>query len=113
MKPNIESLHGEMVRFTDELKSNADLVVYCTGYKITFPFFYEDFVSLKENELPLFQFMFHPQYDNLFFLGLVQPLGDHADRRAPVAAGRRGAAGATACCCGARWTTTSPTSAAR
>ena len=74
-KPNIESLHGEMVRFTDGTEVHADLVVYCTGYKITFPFFDEDFVAAKDNELPLFQFMFHPEYDNLFFLGLVQPLG--------------------------------------
>ena len=64
-----------MVRFTDGSEVHADLVVYCTGYRITFPFFDEDFVAAKDNELPLYQFMFHPEYDNLFFLGLIQPLG--------------------------------------
>jgi hypothetical protein len=74
-KPNIAALDGETVRFTDGSEVHADLVVYCTGYKITFPFFDEDFIAAKDNELPLYKFMFHPEYENLFFLGLVQPLG--------------------------------------
>jgi hypothetical protein len=74
-KPNIAALDGETVRFTDGSEVHADLVVYCTGYKITFPFFDEDFITAKDNELPLYKFMFHPEYENLFFLGLVQPLG--------------------------------------
>ena len=73
--PNIAALEGDTVRFTDGSEVHADLVVYCTGYKITFPFFDEDFIAATENELPLFKFMFHPEYENLFFLGLVQPLG--------------------------------------
>jgi hypothetical protein len=74
-KPNIAALDGETVRFTDGSEVHADLVVYCTGYKITFPFFDEDFITARDNELPLYKFMFHPEYENLFFLGLVQPLG--------------------------------------
>jgi Flavin-binding monooxygenase-like len=74
-KPNIAALEGDKVRFTDGSEVHADLVVYCTGYKITFPFFDEDFTSARDNELPLYKFMFHPEYENLFFLGLVQPLG--------------------------------------
>ena len=49
--------------------------VYCTGYKITFPFFDEDFVSAKDNEIRLYRRMFHPEIGGLFFPGLVQPLG--------------------------------------
>ena len=74
-KPNIAALEGDKVRFTDGSEVHADLVVYCTGYKITFPFFDEDFITARDNELPLYKFMFHPEYENLFFLGLVQPLG--------------------------------------
>ncbi len=74
-KPNIAALEGDRVRFTDGSEVHADLIVYCTGYKITFPFFDEEFISAKDNELPLYKFMFHPEYENLFFLGLVQPLG--------------------------------------
>ena len=44
-KPNIASLEGEQVRFVDGSAVHADVVVYCTGYKITFPFFAEDLIS--------------------------------------------------------------------
>ena len=40
-KPNIASLDGDNVRFVDGTAVEADVVVYCTGYKITFPFFDE------------------------------------------------------------------------
>ncbi len=51
------------------------MVVYCTGYKITFPFFDEDFISAPENHIELFRRVFHPEIPNVFFIGLLQPLG--------------------------------------
>ncbi|HEY7829286.1 MAG TPA: NAD(P)-binding domain-containing protein [Solirubrobacteraceae bacterium] len=74
-KPNIASLEGEQVRFVDGSTVHADVVVYCTGYKITFPFFDEDFISAPDNHIELFQRVFHPEVDNIFFIGLLQPLG--------------------------------------
>ena len=74
-KPNIERLEGDRVFFTDGSSVHADLVIYCTGYKITFPFFDEDFVAAKDNQLRLYKFMFHPEVAGLYFLGLIQPLG--------------------------------------
>src|SRR5262245_24625278 len=38
-KPNIERLEGRKVRFTDGSVEEVDVIVYCTGYKVTFPFF--------------------------------------------------------------------------
>ncbi len=75
VKPNIASLEGETVRFVDGTEAHADLVVYCTGYKITFPFFDENFISVTDNEIRLYRSMFHSEVRNLFFPGLVQPLG--------------------------------------
>jgi hypothetical protein len=74
-KPNIAALEGEEVRFTDGSSVHADVVVYCTGYKITFPFFDEDFVSAPDNHIELFRRVFHPQIEGLYFIGLLQPLG--------------------------------------
>jgi dimethylaniline monooxygenase (N-oxide forming) len=74
-KPNIDRLEGDEVVFTDGTRAHADLVVYCTGYKITFPFFDEGFVSATDNQLRLYKFMFHPSVAGLYFLGLIQPLG--------------------------------------
>ncbi len=75
VKPNIASLAGETVRFVDGSEAHADLVVYCTGYRITFPFLDPGFVSADDNELRLYKHMLHPEVRNLFFPGLVQPLG--------------------------------------
>jgi cation diffusion facilitator CzcD-associated flavoprotein CzcO len=74
-KPNIAELRGDRVAFVDGSEVEADVVVYCTGYKVTFPFFDEDFISAPDNDLPLFRRVFHPQYEDVFFLALLQPLG--------------------------------------
>lgn len=75
VKPNIRELDGDGVIFTDGSREQIDCIIYCTGYKITFPFFKPEVVEAKENDLPLFRRVFHPQYPDLFFLGLLQPLG--------------------------------------
>ena len=74
-KPNIASFEGSQVRFVDGSAVDADVVVYCTGYKITFPFFDADFISAPDNHIELFRRVFHPDIPNLFFIGLLQPLG--------------------------------------
>jgi cation diffusion facilitator CzcD-associated flavoprotein CzcO len=74
-KPNIAALTRDGVRFTDGSEVKADIVVYCTGYKVTFPFFDAGFISAPDNDLPLFRRTFHPEIPNVFFIGLLQPLG--------------------------------------
>jgi dimethylaniline monooxygenase (N-oxide forming) len=74
-KPNIAALDGSQVRFADGSAVEADVVVYCTGYKITFPFFDADAISAPDNHIALFRRVFHPDMPNLFFIGLLQPLG--------------------------------------
>jgi hypothetical protein len=74
-KPNIDRLDGDHVVFADGTREPVDVVVYCTGYKITFPFFDEDFISAPDNHVELFRRVFHADVDNLFFVALLQPLG--------------------------------------
>ena len=74
-KPNLARLDGDRVVFEDGSSEEIDIIVYCTGYKVTFPFFDEDFVSAPDNDLPLFRRVFKPGIDNLAFIGLLQPLG--------------------------------------
>src|SRR4051794_18307907 len=74
-KPNIASLTRDLVRFADGSEVKADVVVYCTGYKATFPFFDGGLISAPGNDLPLFRRTFHPDIPNVFFVGLLQPLG--------------------------------------
>jgi dimethylaniline monooxygenase (N-oxide forming) len=74
-KPNIAALEGDRVRFADGTSAHADLVVYCTGYRITFPFLDPGVLSAPDNEVPLYRHVFHPDHEGLFFVGLIQPLG--------------------------------------
>jgi dimethylaniline monooxygenase (N-oxide forming) len=74
-KANIDSFEGSQVRFVDGSTVEADVVVYCTGYKIMFPFFDEHFISAPDNRIELFRRVFHPEIPNVFFIGLLQPLG--------------------------------------
>ena len=74
-KPNVSSLEGNGVRFEDGSTEDVDVIVWCTGYKVTFPFFDQDFVSAPDNDLPLYRRVFKPGIDNLAFMALLQPLG--------------------------------------
>ncbi|MDF3066099.1 MAG: putative flavoprotein involved in transport [Polyangiaceae bacterium] len=74
-RPAIQRLNGKVVHFTDGSHFDADAVVYCTGYSVSFPFFEPSFVSAPNNELPLFLRCFHLEHRGLMFAGLAQPLG--------------------------------------
>lgn len=74
-KPNVQQLDGDSVVFTDGTRERVDCIIYCTGYKVTFPFFRPEHVEAQDNDLPLFHRVFHPDYPDLFFIGLLQPLG--------------------------------------
>lgn len=75
VKPNIERFDGDRVVFVDGSHVEADVVIYCTGYKVSFPFFDPNFISAPDNDLPLYLRMVKPEIPNLFFIGLCQPLG--------------------------------------
>ncbi len=74
-KPNIARLTTDSVVFADASAERADVVVYGTGYKVSFPFFDPGLVSAPDNELPLYKRVFHPELDGLYFIALLQPLG--------------------------------------
>lgn len=74
-KPDIARLCGDRVEFGDGSMDEVDAIIYCTGYKLSFPFFDPAFLSARGNDLPLFCRMFRPGIPGLFFLGLLQPLG--------------------------------------
>jgi cation diffusion facilitator CzcD-associated flavoprotein CzcO len=76
VKPNIDRFTGaRTVRFADGSEEEIDLVVYCTGYRITFPFFDPQVFSAPDNRLPLYRRVASVERPGLFFLGFIQPLG--------------------------------------
>jgi cation diffusion facilitator CzcD-associated flavoprotein CzcO len=75
VKPDVERLEGDRVRFADGSVEPVDRIVWCTGYKITFPFLDEAVVSTQDNEVRLYRRVVHPDLPGLAFIGLIQPLG--------------------------------------
>ena len=76
VKPNIARFTGGRgVRFVDGSEEEIDLVVYCTGYKMTFPFFAADVFSAPDNRLPLYRRVASVERPGLYFIGFIQPLG--------------------------------------
>lgn len=74
-KPAITALDGPRVRFADGSAEEVDVIVCATGYRISFPFFSDpELLPDADNRFPLFKQMVKPGIDNLFFLGLAQPL---------------------------------------
>jgi dimethylaniline monooxygenase (N-oxide forming) len=75
-KPNIDRFTGgNTVRFVDGSEAEVDLVVYCTGYKITFPFFDPAVLSAPDNRLLLYRRVASVERPGLYFIGFIQPLG--------------------------------------
>jgi len=76
VKPNIDRFAGgRSVRFVDGSTEQIDLVVYCTGYKMTFPFFDPKVLAAPENRLPLYRRVVSVERPGLYFVGFIQPLG--------------------------------------
>ncbi len=74
-RPGIERLDGSEVVFTDGSRASADLIVWATGYNVSFPFFDADLLSVEGNNLPLWKRTVHPELPGLYFIGLLQPVG--------------------------------------
>jgi len=75
VKPTIDHFEGSTVVFADGSQVDADVVVYCTGYKVTFPFLDESVVTAVDNHVDLYRRVAPPDRPGLWFIGLVQPLG--------------------------------------
>lgn len=73
--PSIDRFEGSRVFFTDGRSVDADVVVYCTGYKISFPFLGEQVVAPDDNRVALYRRVVDPRHPGLYFIGLIQPLG--------------------------------------
>jgi Flavin-binding monooxygenase-like len=75
-KPNIDRFAGgRTVRFADGSEEEIDLVVYCTGYEMSFPFLDEKIFAARDNRMPLYRRVVSVENPGLYFVGFIQPLG--------------------------------------
>ena len=76
MKVGIERLDGKDVVFSDGSREQVDVIVWATGYDISFPFFKDPaFLADADNRPPpLYKRIMKPGVSDLFYMGLAQPL---------------------------------------
>ncbi|MBL7665448.1 MAG: NAD(P)-binding domain-containing protein [Bacteriovoracaceae bacterium] len=75
IQKNIKNFEGKTVHFEDGHSAEYDLIVYSTGYKLKFPFIDEKELNWKGACPDLYLNIFHPEYNNLFVIGMVEALG--------------------------------------
>ncbi|MEO0529002.1 MAG: NAD(P)-binding domain-containing protein [Planctomycetota bacterium] len=73
VRPDIETLTAEGVCYVDGREEAFDVLLYATGYRLSFPFLDRDLLNWHDGQPDLFLNVFHPERDDLFVLGMIQP----------------------------------------
>lgn len=72
-KPDVQELRQDRVLFRDGSEELIDVVIYATGFRISFPFISAEHLNWRSGRPELYLNVFHPQHDSLFVVGLIQP----------------------------------------
>lgn len=72
-KPDVRELQRDAVLFADGTREPLDVIVFATGFKLTFPFIEARHLNWIDGRPRLYFHVFHPAYDTLFVIGLIQP----------------------------------------
>lgn len=72
-KGDIKELKGDRVLFKDGSEEEVDLLIYATGFNVSFPFMDRRYLFDDKGRADLFLHIFHRQRDNLFLVGLATP----------------------------------------
>lgn len=74
---DVASINGKQVTFTDGEQAEYDLILQGTGYKLDYPFIERRHLNWPEGAgaPKLYLNVFHPEYDDLFMMGMVEASG--------------------------------------
>lgn len=75
VKKDIDSFDGKTVKFVDGSSEEYDLILLATGYKLNYPFIDKQHLNWEGACPQLYLNIFHPQYNNLFVLGMIEASG--------------------------------------
>ncbi|NXX22153.1 FMO1 monooxygenase, partial [Podargus strigoides] len=78
IKPGVKEFKNNSVVFHNYPEEEPiDIVVFCTGYDVSFPFLEESVVKVENKHASLYKYVFptHLQRPTLAVLGLIKPLG--------------------------------------
>lgn len=73
----VENVNGHTVSFSDGESSDYDLILMATGYLLDYPFIERKYLNwpASQDAPQLYMNVFHPNYDNLFMMGMVEAAG--------------------------------------
>ena len=75
-RPGIVSAEGRWVTFADGSRSEFDAIIWATGYRLGAPYLSDVCPAFADaSQVPLYLKMMAPDVADLFFVGLVQPVG--------------------------------------
>ena len=74
---DISGISGHTVTFTDGEQADYDIILMATGYKLHYPFIEREHLNWpRDAGAPhLYMNVFHPEYDNLFMMGMIEAAG--------------------------------------
>ncbi|MEN0109424.1 MAG: NAD(P)-binding domain-containing protein [Planctomycetota bacterium] len=73
VRPDVERLTAEGVRYVDGREEPFDVIVHATGYRLSIPFIDPALLAWRDGKPNLHLNVFAPGRDDLFVLGLIQP----------------------------------------
>lgn len=77
VKPGIEAVHGEVVKFSDGTEDKFDAIIAATGYTTAIPFLPPDIspVEQETTHVALYNRVVHPRVPGLYFIGYFDVTG--------------------------------------
>jgi cation diffusion facilitator CzcD-associated flavoprotein CzcO len=75
VRDGISRFTEDEVIFMDGRTTKADVVIYATGYRISFPFLDDAVFTSRDNKVNLYRQVVPVDTPGLFFVGLIQPVG--------------------------------------
>jgi cation diffusion facilitator CzcD-associated flavoprotein CzcO len=73
-RPTVEAVDGRTVAFADGTSEEVDVIIHCTGYRISFPFLDDGLVAGGDDAPPLYHLVVPPEHEGLYFVGLVHSM---------------------------------------
>ena len=73
-RPVIAAAQGRQVRFADGQVVEADVIIHCTGYRISYPFLDDALAGDGHDAPPLYHQVVPPESEGLYFIGLLHSM---------------------------------------
>ena len=75
IRADVDRLDGNTVHFADGTRSDYDLILAATGYKLHYPFIDAELLNWQGDAPHLYLNAMHPERDDLFVLGMIEATG--------------------------------------